>query len=444
MLAPVGAVAVLAQDSLSVEPGGVVTTQLRVRNIGEVVDHVSFEALGETGRWATFEPPSLSLFPDGEGTTQVRFSPPRDPATRAGTVPFGVRVLSQEDPAGSVVAEGDLVVGRYTDVSAELVPRTSRGRTRGRHRLTATNRGNGPLQARLIGMDPERRVRLVFATPELAVRPGGAAVTTVEVRPRRRFLRGPSVTHAFLVRVDALDQLPVEVDGTFLQEALIPKWVPRALLGLAALAVAWLVFLRPTVETAAKVAVEDQVSEAAQLAASQAVAPALAAADERIDKVERAVGLAPGGLPLGTATTTTVPVPFDVRLEATARDQTPRLKVAKAKVLSVTDVVFQNPAGDSGRVSILRGDQVLIQLALESFRDLDFHFVTPLVFPAESELRFRVDCANKPPAAAPGATPTSGPTTTSTTTTTARAPAPTCTPGLYLTGSLADVPPPPG
>lgn len=436
---PVGAVAVLDQDSLSVEPGGIVTTQLRVRNIGEVVDQVSFEALGETGRWATFEPPSLSLFPDGEGTTQVRFSPPRDPTTRAGTVPFGVRVLSQEDPAGSAVAEGDLMVGRYTDVSAELVPRTTRGRARGRHQLTATNRGNGPLQARLVGMDAERRVRLVFATPDLAIRPGGAAITAVEVRPRRRFLRGPSVTHSFRVRIDVLDQLPVEVDGAFLQEALIPKWVPRALLGLAALAIAWFVFLRPSVETAAKVAVEDQVQEAAQLAASQAVAPALAAADERLDNVEKAVGLAPGGLPLGTATTTTtVAPPFDFRLEATARDQAPRLRVAQEKVLSVTDVVLQNPAGDTGRVSILRGDQILIQLALESFRDLDFHFVTPLVFEAESELRFRVDCANRPPAAAPAATPPAGPTTT-----TAARPAAPCTPALYLIGSLADVPPPP-
>ena len=424
----------LTQDALSVDPGGVVATEIRVLNTGEVVDQMTFEALGPAGQWASFEPPSLSLFPDAEGVVQVRFRPPRDPTTIAGTFPFGVRVLSKEDPAGSVVAEGDLVVGRFIETSAELVPRTTRGRTHGIHQLTVSNRGNGPVKGRLVGVDPERRVRFEFRPPELAMRPGATALATVQVRPRRRFLRGPSVTHAYRVRFDSLDQLPVEVDGAFLQEALLPRWVPRAILALAALSVAWLVFLRPSVETAAKTAVEDQVSEAAQLAASQAVAPALAAADERLTKVEQAAGLAPGGPPLVQATTTTVPAPFDTRLEATARDQAPRYRVARDRVLSVTDVLLQNPAGDSGRVTILRGDQVLFQLALESFRDLDFHFVTPLVFPPDSELRFRVECANRPPAAPP----TSAPGTT--TTTAARPPAP-CTPALYLTGSLATVPP---
>ncbi len=428
----------LAQDSLSVEPGGVVATQVTVRNTGEVVDQLTFEALGPAGQWASFEPSSLSLFPDGDGTVQVRFAPPREPATRAGAVPFGVRVFSQEDPDGSVVAEGDLVVGRYIDTTAELVPRTTRGRTRGTHQLTLHNRGNGPVKGRLLGVDPDRRVRFDFRPPELSMRPGATALATVEVRPRRRFLRGPSVTHSYRVRFDSLDQLPVDVDGAFLQEALLPKWVPRAVLALAALAAAWLVFLRPSVETAAKTAVEDQVSEAAQLAASQAVAPALAAADERLDKVEQAAGLAPGGLPLGLATTTTtMPAPFDTRLEATARDQAPRFRVPRDRVLSVTDILLQNPAGDSGRVTILRGDQVLFQLALESFRDLDFHFVTPLVFPSESELRFRVDCTNRP--AGPTTTPAPGPTTT-TSTTTARAAV--CTPALYLSGSIANLPPP--
>lgn len=427
----------LAQDSISVEPGGFVTTELRVRNTGDVVDQLTFEALGPAGDWATFEPVSLSLFPDGDGVTQVRFSPPRHPATPAGTMPFGVRVLSQEDPTGSVVAEGDLMVGRYVETSAEMVPRTTRGRTRGTHRLTVVNRGNTPLKGRLVGVEPDRRVRFAFRPPEVATRPGGTALATVEVRPRRRFLRGPAVTHAYRVRLDSIDQLPVEVDGAFLQEALIPRWVPKALLALAALAIAWFVFLRPTVETAAERAVEDQVAEAAQLAASQAVAPALTAADERLDNVEKAVGLAPGGLPIGTATTTTtIPAPFDARLEATARDQIPRLRVAEDQILSVTDVLLQNPAGDSGRVTILRGDQILFQLALESFRDLDFHFVSPLVFPPDSELRFRVDCANRPPPAPP--------TSAGSPSTTARLPAP-CTPALYLSGSMATVPePPPG
>lgn len=417
-----GAAAVLAQESLAVEPGGQVVTRLRVRNTGEVVDQFTFEPLGPAAQWASFEPQSLSLFPDGEGVTEVRFAPPRQPSTRAGTVPFGIRVAAQEDPAGSVVAEGELSVSRYGELLAELVPRTARGRATGHQELTVQNRGNTPLRARLVGVDPDRRVRFGFNPPEALARPGAAAVTKVEVVPRRRFLRGPAVTHPYLVRVEPTEQPPVEVAGAFLQEALIPRWAPRALLALVGLAAAWLLFLRPTVESTAQDAAEDQVDESSQVAASQAVAPALAAADERLAKVEQAVGLEPGA-PLPGATTTTRPGvlalgdPVDDRLVAT--DTTPDVyRVADDRILSVTDLVFENPAGHLGTVALLRGEQVLLELRLDNFRDLDYHFVAPLVFPPGSELRFRVECAN------PGT------------------PQPPCTPALTFLGLLRPAPPP--
>src|SRR5439155_339182 len=53
--------------------------------------------------------------------------------------------------------------------------------------------------------------------------------------------------------------------------------------------------------------------------------------------------------------------------------------------LAVTDLVFENPSGNSGTLYLVRReankpDQVLMTLRLENFRDLDFHFVTPVVF----------------------------------------------------------------
>ena len=396
-----GAAVALAQDSLAVEPGSQVATRVRIRNTGEVVDQFSFEALGPAAVWASFEPPVLSLLPDADGIAEVRFAPPRQPATRAGTVPFGVRVLAQEDPQGSAVAEGDLVVGRYDDIVAEVVPRTARGRTVGHHDLAVQNRGNAPLKARLTAIDPERRVRFAFSPPEALARPGSATVARVDVRPRRRFLRGASVTHVYTIRLQSADQPPIDVAGAFLQEPLIPKWVPRALVALAALVLAWLIFLRPTVQSAAKNAVKEQVNESSQLAASQAVAPALAAADERLANVEQAVGIAPGEpLPNVTTTTTRPGVlalgdPADARLAVrSARTATEVLEVPEDEILSVTDLFFDNSLGDKGRVTLLRDDVVLLSLLLDNFRDLDYHFVAPLVFPPESELRFRVECAN--------------------------------------------------
>src|SRR5437899_6442154 len=61
--------------------------------------------------------------------------------------------------------------------------------------------------------------------------------------------------------------------------------------------------------------------------------------------------------------------------------------------LAVTDLVFENPSGNSGTVYLVRrqsgkADQVLMTIRLENFRDLDFHFVTPVVFKENQTMTF--------------------------------------------------------
>ena len=123
-----GASAQLSTTDLAVEPGRSTNATVTVRNDGSVVDRFSFEAVGSASRYATFSPDTLSLFPQASGTVTVTFAPPRDPTVAAGPTPFGVRILSSEDPTESVVEEGTLDVGSYSDVQAELMPRVTRGR----------------------------------------------------------------------------------------------------------------------------------------------------------------------------------------------------------------------------------------------------------------------------------------------------------------------------
>jgi len=48
--------------------------------------------------------------------------------------------------------------------------------------------------------------------------------------------------------------------------------------------------------------------------------------------------------------------------------------------LFITDLVFSNPTDSAtGEIRLERADQTLLALRLENFRDLDFHFVTPIV-----------------------------------------------------------------
>ena len=123
-----GAVAHLESGLVAVTPGSQTTVQLRARNTGSVVDQLTFQILGDAQAWTTVTPPSLSLFPGAEEAVTITFSPPRTAQVPAGQMPFGVHVISKEDPAGSVVEEGVLDVAPFSDVFAELAPRTSRGR----------------------------------------------------------------------------------------------------------------------------------------------------------------------------------------------------------------------------------------------------------------------------------------------------------------------------
>jgi hypothetical protein len=71
--------------------------------------------------------------------------------------------------------------------------------------------------------------------------------------------------------------------------------------------------------------------------------------------------------------------------------------------LTVTDLILQNPGGDFGILTIMRdpdpdviGDeQVLLLEQLENFRDIDYHFVTPLIFQAGQQIILVVECREK-------------------------------------------------
>lgn len=380
-----GAVAHLETRALTVTPGTEAVANIRVRNTGTVVDQFTLDVLGEAQHWSTVEPPMLSLFPGAEETARVVFRPPRSSEVHAGPLPFGVRVVSKEDPAGSVVEEGMLEVEPFVDIFAELAPRTSRGSRGASHDLAIDNRGNAPLNAEIDAFDPDRLLAFDVDPPGVVADAGTAAFAKVSVRTRERFWRGTPKTRPFRVQLEAPGAPPVGVDGTLLQEAILPPWFFKALaaaIGLLVLLVLfWLFFVRPAIEATAR-----EIAEAAQ-------------ADLRddINRVAEAVGvdLPPPGTGNGAPTPSPEPgaTPQPPTLPGGAQPRSERILVGSTVVadpertLFVTDLVFSNPSSTAvGEVQLRRDGQVLLALRMENFRDLDFHFVTPIVLAAGQQL----------------------------------------------------------
>src|SRR5271155_1699229 len=111
-----GAEARLSVSALSVVPGETGDLDVTVHNNGSVVDQFNLDVVGLPSEWASFEPPSVSLFPASEQTVRLTIAPLRAPTTVPGSMPFGVRVASPEDPGGGTVEEATLFVGAFSDV----------------------------------------------------------------------------------------------------------------------------------------------------------------------------------------------------------------------------------------------------------------------------------------------------------------------------------------
>ena len=241
-----GATTSVPADRLTVTPGDEARTEITVRNTGRVVDAYRFEPLGPLAPWMRLEPESLALMPDGEGTVSVTFAPPRTAQLTAGELAWAVRVVPREDAEGATVEEGVLDVAPFSEVAAELRPRTSRarGRRSGKNELAVDNLGNTPVEVFLAGGDAEHALDVLLVPDHLVLEPGSAAVVAVRPRARERFWRGQPVTHPFQVVSEPAGQPPVVVDGTLLQEPVLPAWLLKALLlaaVIAALALAlWL------------------------------------------------------------------------------------------------------------------------------------------------------------------------------------------------------------
>lgn len=420
-----GATATLTSARLVVEPGAQTDCTVVVRNSGHLVDQFVVDVLGDTARWATVEPPVVNLMPGDQAEVRVTFKPPRSADAPAGSTPFGVRVRSREDPPGSVVEEGVVEVGAFSQVAVELMPRRSRGARKGVHEVAIDNTGNQPVSVEVLVVDPDDMLRFRLDQSLLVVAPGTAAFVPLKVLPRDRFLRGPEQTHPFQVLVNDGTGPPITADGALIQRQILPKWLLPALLALIALALIlvmlWFTVLKPTIASAAKEAVkEETAAQDAKIAAAVddalAAKEQAAAADQKAQASNNALGIDAQGNPTGDGTgvppggAEETPVPkasTDFRIEANAApaggsgtfaafDADPALPADKTLVIS--DLVLQNPRGDSGILRIVRqtpdDEFTLLEVGLANFRDLDYHFVQPLRFNPGDKVLLTVNCQN--------------------------------------------------
>ena len=221
-----------------VDPGGTATVRLRVRNTSDVVDEYRFIPVGEISPYTTVEPPTLRLYPGTTGTVELTFAPPRTPDATAGPNPYAVQIIPTEHPEATTVPEGNVTITPFTEIRAELVPHTVKGRFRGRPRLAIDNLGNTRLIASVDGVDKGDQISYDVHPANVQIEPGRAGFVKATLKPRRVAWLGRKENRPYRLNVQRSGSTPLGVDGTFVQKGVLPRWMAGMLGLLVGLAVA--------------------------------------------------------------------------------------------------------------------------------------------------------------------------------------------------------------
>ncbi|APU16196.1 hypothetical protein UA75_21345 [Actinoalloteichus sp. GBA129-24] len=411
---------------------------LTVRNGGDIVEAYEFEVVGACAPWTTVEPARLSLYPGTSETVRIVLRPPRSSEVPVGEIPLAVLVTPAERPETRAVPEATVVVRAFRELTAELVPQVRRARRRARHLVVARNRGNTPLLIApddLRFVDGEEQLRFATTSAPTTLDAGASAEIALRVSARRLRWFGRPVVRPFQAVVTASDPpstteaadtaetivetadaaepvdaqpTSVTMDGQFVHLAVLPRWLLWLLGALLALLLLWFGLVRPAVQSAAREAARERTEEMAEAGEIPQAPPGPDAGDEsspgtggdpdsEADSGSETDGRPGGsedgddgrgpGLGEGEQLSVTIEVETDE-----GDVETGVHTVAADRLFRVTDVLVSNFQGDEGIVTITFDETVVATIALETFRNQDYHWVTPIDVPESADIAVRVEC----------------------------------------------------
>jgi len=267
------------------------------------------------------------------------------------------------------------------------------------------------------GKQEGEELRLGFTPERRSLQPGESAEVGLRVRARKLIWFGAPATWPF--EVNAVESegadaeagqpgRPEPLPGEFAQMPLLPKWLLIVLAALLALLVAWFALVRPAVRSTAKEAgtkaAQEENRERPQGGAATGGTTGGDPAGGQGQEQGKATGPGTDGTGgagtggsgttggVGTVNSQQSSETIDVETGAGAKkDGTYR--VPKGKVFGVTDIVVANFQGDEGVLTISFGERKITTIALETFRNQDYHWVTPIRIQENATVTASVTCS---------------------------------------------------
>ncbi|MEV6909250.1 hypothetical protein [Amycolatopsis sp. NPDC051071] len=410
--------ATLRTTEVEVAPGAAARCHVLVRNNSAVVDQFVFGVLGDAGDWTQIKPARANLMPQQEVTVELTFAPSKSSEVLAGEHPFALRVSSREDPGGSVVQEGTVVVAPFTEHDAAIVPVTSSGRRAGKHTLAVDNLGNHPHPVEITASDPDAKLTFRLRPHSPVLEPGAATFIRIVARPKKYFWKGQNRRIPFVIQVQAPDADPIEIAAEFDQAALIPRrffWLFAllfALLLILVLIVTTLLRQRPVSIASTSPPASSAASStppSSSSSPSSSAPPSSSASPSSASSTSAATTDGTSGTDGADGTGSRAPATttFVIRAEAYPNvgggPQLFSYVLPSGPRYQVTSVLLRNPGADTGQVQIRHGGTVVgtFNLAQVAGGGLTFRPNNPpLVAPGE-RVTLAVSCTNSRDACTP-------------------------------------------
>lgn len=384
-----------APDEVTVRPGESVSLALSVENVGATTESFAVIPAGLAAAWTTVTRTNVTLFGGSRDVVEVVVRPPAIHTTTAGPTTISVRVIPQVDPDETVVAETLVDVGAFDDRRVTVLQPMQRVRRRARYEFLVENHGNNLANCRLHLVDLAGRVDGQFDPPAVGVAPGSSSLVHLRVRAGRGGFRPTDRQLDFEIEATEPDHATARGRATLIQTATVPgRTIVRALAVAAvvgAAVLAWFAVVRPELRDAADRAVDDRIAELTTAVSTPATGSQLPATTAP-----------PGSVPPTTAPAAIVVGPAPVNYAAyridvdAANDQERRSSavVPAGNEFHLTDIVLQNPFGDLGLATLLRGDEVLYEWDLGQMNNANEFQprVSPLPFEPGDTIVLSVDC----------------------------------------------------
>ncbi|HSJ92143.1 MAG TPA: hypothetical protein VK917_08730 [Ilumatobacter sp.] len=380
-----------SQEEISVRPGEATSLSLAVENVGDHTQSYTVIPAGLTAAWTTVTRPNITLFGGSRDVVEVVVRPPAIHSTTAGPTALAVRVIPQDDPDESIVAETIIVVLPFDDRRVTTLQPVQRARHRATYEFMVENHGNNLASCRLHLVDASNRVDGSFDPPAVGVAPGSASLVRLNLKAQRGFFRRAERQLDFEIEATEPDHDPAAGRATLIQPPTISgRSVARALglaVAIAAIVGAWFGVVRPELRDAASDAVDDRLDELPLASGPDVSVPEFTVpVDEPQEGGEAdAVVTEPLGEPVAYR------IAVDVGI---ANSRSESVSIPPDSRFHLTDVVPQNPNGDLGTAQLLRNGDILYEWDLGSMTSANEFQprITPIPFEPSDNIVLAVDC----------------------------------------------------